>query len=70
MKHRIISAAAITGASLMAATPAFANGATHGHTTIANIIHWLSSPTHSLFAVIGGIIFVAATVKLARKKRA
>lgn len=70
MKHRILSAAAISGASLIAATPAFAHAGDHGEHVMTMVLHWLSSPSHSLFAVIGGVIFVAAAIKLARKNRA
>ena len=69
MKHRHLAVAATGLTSILAATPAFAHGGTHGHTTVANIIHWLSSPAHSFFAVAAGAAFVAA-VMYTRKKRA
>lgn len=69
MKHRHLAAAATGLTSILVATPAIADGGTHGHTTLANIVHWLSSPTHSLFAVVAGVVFVAA-VMFTRKKRA
>ena len=66
MKHRILSAA---GASLLVATPAFAHPGDHGEHVMTMALHWLSSPSHSLFAVIGGLIGAAVIVKLARKSR-
>ncbi|MEP6343499.1 MAG: hypothetical protein ABJ275_09300 [Maricaulaceae bacterium] len=56
-----------TAAALTLSAPAFADG-THSHNTLANIIHWLSSPAHSLFAVIGGVAFVATLVAMKRRK--
>jgi hypothetical protein len=59
----------LTAATLMLSAPAFADG-THSHNTLANILHWLSSPAHSLFAVIGGFAFVAMIVAAKRKNKA
>lgn len=70
MKHQKLSVALVGLTSVLAVSPAWADGGTHGHTTFANIMHWLSSPTHSLFAVIGGAVFVAAAYKMSRKRRA
>lgn len=58
----------MTAAALMMSSPAFADG-THSHNTFANILHWLSSPAHSLFAVIGGIAFIAIMVAMTRRKK-
>lgn len=58
-----------TAAALALSAPAFADG-THSHNVFANIIHWLSSPAHSLFAVIGGLAFVAGLVAMNRRKSA
>ncbi len=56
----------------LSATPALAHNGDHGATSFANIIpkimHWLSSPTHSLFAVIGGLVIAAVIVKISRKR--
>jgi len=59
----------LTAAALALSSPAFADG-THSHNTFANILHWLSSPAHSLFAVIGGLAFVAIIVAMKRQKKA
>ena len=52
----------------LSATPAFAHDGDHSTTVVANIIHWLSSPSHSLFAVIGGLVVAAVIVKISRKR--
>jgi len=57
-------------AALAASTPAFAHTGDHSASIFANIIHWLSSPTHSLFALVSGLIIVGGTVAFTRKKRA
>jgi len=58
-----------TAAALALSAPAFADG-THSHNILANVIHWLSSPAHSLFAVIGGLAFAAVLFTLVRRKSA
>ena len=58
-----------SAAALALSAPAFADG-THSHNTLSNIIHWLSSPAHSLFAVLGGLAFAAILFTLARRNRA
>ena len=67
MKHRILLTAALAS---LPATTAFAHNGDHGEHIMATVMHWLSSPTHSLFAVIGGIVASALIVSLIRKKRA
>jgi len=57
-------------ATLLPAAPALAHDGDHSATLLANIAHWLSSPTHSLFAVIGGVIISALIVKAIRKSNA
>jgi len=59
-----------TTASLAMATSAHAHDGDHSGIVLANIIHWLSSPTHALFAVAGGLAVSVLIVKLARKNRA
>lgn len=54
--------------ALAAATPALAHNGEHSHGFVATVIHWLSSPTHSLFAVIGGAVIVALIYKATKKK--
>lgn len=56
--------------SLMSASTAFAHEGDHSAFALSTIIHWLSSPTHSLFAVMAGAVFILAAIKLARKNRA
>ena len=70
MKHRKIMAAALALPALLSPTTAFAHEGDHGTYVLTNIMHWLSSPTHSLFAVLGGIAFVGLAVSIIRKKRA
>ncbi len=68
MKRRILSLAAAGMTPLMAAS-AFAHDGEHGAVFLANVMHWLTQPSHSLFAVIGGIA-VAGLIIRSRKKRA
>lgn len=70
MKNRIQSAVAIGLSSLAISTPAFADGGTHGHITLSNIIHWLGSPSHLLFTVAGVALGVVLITKIVRKNRA
>ena len=58
-----------TAAALSLSAPAFAHG-DHSHNIVANIIHWLSSPAHSFFAVVAGAVFVVALVAMKRRKDA
>lgn len=67
MKKTVLKAAAIA-APLLAAAPAFAHDGDHSHGFVATAMHWLSSPTHSLFAVIGGVAVVGAIIALAKKR--
>ena len=68
MKHRISAAALITGSSLLTAASAHAHPGDHGEHIMTMVLHWLSSPSHSLFAVIGGVALSALIVKTLRKK--
>ena len=61
--------AAATAAALGAAAPAYAHDGDHSFGFVVTAMHWLSSPAHSLFAVIGGIAVVGAVIAI-RKKRA
>jgi len=56
-----------TAAALAVSTPAFAHG-DHSQGIFATAIHWLSSPVHSLFAVIGGVVVSALIYKALKKK--
>jgi len=56
-----------TAIALTAASPAFAHG-DHSQGIFATVVHWLSSPVHSLFAVIGGVVVSALIYKALKKK--
>lgn len=58
--------AAATAAAMLAAAPAFAHG-DHSLGFVATAIHWLSSPAHSLFAVVSGVAISALIIKSRRK---
>ncbi|MDB2438206.1 hypothetical protein N9W89_05780 [Hellea sp.] len=62
---KTLSAVAV---ALAAASPALAHDGEHSHSFFATAIHWLSSPTHSLFAVIGGVVISALIYKAVKKK--
>lgn len=61
---KINHALALTGATLLAsATPAFAHTGEHSASFFANIGHWLSSPPHVLFPLIGGAVaYILVTI--------
>lgn len=60
---------ALTLAGALAfAAPVAAHDGEHNMTILANIGHWLSSPTHALFSVIGVAALITLTAKIARKK--
>ncbi len=54
--------------ALAIAAPAAAHDGDHSMTILANIGHWLSSPTHALFSVIAGVALVALAVTIAKKR--
>jgi len=54
--------------ALAVSAPALAHDGEHSHSFVATAIHWLSSPTHSLFAVLGGIAISALIYKAIKKK--
>jgi|GEM_PF-1572620 len=61
----------LTATALFAsALPAAAHEGDHSVSMVTNIMHWLSSPTHSLFAVLGGLAGAALITYIARRKRA
>jgi len=64
ISHTLLSA----GATFALASPAFAHDGDHSIGFTSTALHWLSSPTHSLFAVIGGIAVTALIIKIVRKK--
>ncbi len=70
MKNRILIASIVAGASTIASSSAYAHEGDHSVSFMTNVLHWLSSPSHSLFAVIGGVTLAALIIKGARKTRA
>ncbi len=60
----------LAASSLLIAASAHAHEGEHGAVVLANILHWLSSPTHSLFAVIAGVTVSTILFRIARKRRA
>lgn len=69
MKTAKISTLAVA-ALFASALPAAAHDGDHSVSIVANIMHWLSSPTHSLFAVLGGLIGAGFVTYIMRRKRA
>ena len=57
-----------TVAALAVSAPALAHDGDHTLGFVSTAIHWLSSDTHSLFAVIGGIAISALIYKVSKKK--
>lgn len=57
-----------TAAAMAVSTPALAHNGEHSFSFVATIMHWIASPTHSLFAVIGGIAISALIFKTAKRK--
>ena len=57
-----------TVAALAVSAPALAHDGDHTLGFVSTAIHWLSSPTHSLFAVIGGIAISTLIYKVSKKK--
>jgi len=68
LSRRLIGS--LAGASLLMPAMAHAHNGEHGTAFMANILHWLSSPTHSLFALIGGAAVAAFVLYSVRKSRA
>jgi len=50
------------------AAPAFAHNGDHGFSFVTAIGHWLTSPSHSLFAVIAGLVGLGLVAKFHRKR--
>ncbi len=55
-------------AAMAVSAPALAHDGEHSFGFVTTALHWLSSPTHSLFAVIGGIAISALIFKVAKRK--
>lgn len=64
ISRKLLSVAAI----MATATPAFAHEGDHSVGFASTALHWLSSPTHSLFAIMGAAAVTALVVKLVRNK--
>lgn len=65
MKLLKTSVISVVMASL-SAVPAFAHTGPHEASFLVNLMHWLTSPTHALLAVVGSAAIVALIVKLKR----
>jgi len=55
-------------ASALIAAPAYAHDGDHSMSFVSTVLHWLSSPTHSLFAVAAGAAFVVGVYALNKKR--
>lgn len=66
---KYVKFASIAGALSLPAAASADTGAHHAD-ILTQIIHWLSSPAHALFAVLGGLALSALIITLARKTRA
>lgn len=64
MKTLLILGGVMTAIS----SPASAHTGDHSAPLVANIVHWISSPNHALFSVIG-VAVVALVITAARKRR-
>lgn len=65
---KIITSIALSGAALACAVPAFAHTGDHSTSVMTNIAHWVSSPSHALFAIVGGIAAVLLVKHFASKR--
>jgi hypothetical protein len=52
----------------LAATSAFAHTGSHEAPLLANVVHWLTSPTHALLTVVGSAAIVTLIIKLKRNR--
>lgn len=66
---KLVKIATIAGA-LTLPTSAYAHDGDHTTTVAANVMHWLASPSHALFAVLGGLAVSALIIRAIRKSRA
>jgi len=59
----------LTLAGALALAPsAAAHDGDHSMTLLANIAHWLSSPTHALFSVVAGTALIGLVAVIAKKR--
>ena len=66
---KLVKLASAAGALALAA-PAYADTGAHHADIVTHAIHWLSSPSHALFAVLGGLAVSALIIRAVRKSRA
>ncbi len=63
---KIIKTTFIASAIASLAVPAAAHTGSHEASLLANLMHWLTSPSHALLAVVGAAAIVAFIIKLKR----
>jgi len=68
LKTSIIASGITVTITAVSAVPAFAHAGPHDASLFANTLHWLTSPTHALFAVVGSVVSVALIIKLKRSR--
>lgn len=61
------SSSIIAALAATSAVPAFAHPGPHEAPLPANIVHWLTSPTHAALAIVGSAAVVLLARKLKRK---
>ena len=59
-----LSTLTLTAAAALLAVPASAHVGDHSPSFLQNVLHWVSSPTHALFAVIGSAAVIALVLKI------
>lgn len=64
MKKTVLTLAA----AFAIAAPAAAHDGDHSMTVLANIGHWLSSPSHALFSVVAGVALIALVAKITKSR--
>ena len=62
MKKITTTLSTLAIASLIAPA-AFAHAGSHDSGFMANLVHWLTSPTHAMLAIIGGFTLLALAYK-------
>ncbi len=60
----------IFGSALLLAlsAPAYAHNGEHTAPFLANILHWLSSPTHALYSVLGTTAVIISLAAMRRRR--
>ncbi len=54
--------------AVLGAIPAAAHTGSHTEALLRTILHWLTSPTHALLAVVGSIAVITLAVKLKNRR--